>query len=327
MSKASALAAATGQPAPVATPTTGGLVVSPRQAARVPVTTAATPTPGPVAVVVPTAPAVETPKDGVDSERFAHLAKKEAAIQKDREALKAEREAIAAAKAKYDEVEKTYRNFEEMKTKDPIQAMKLAGFSDTDIFNFYAKAQEDAKLKDTPEAKAADSAAKAAKAVVDEFEKKQSDAQAVAKAKTDAAVINRFKGSISQTITSNKDKYEFCNFHGPAAEVLIYETVEACFKEDRKDNPNALPISAQEAADLVEKYYEDQDKAQAALKKRGGQVAPAPVEEKVANQTTSRTLTNKVGPTVISTIPKKETREEKRERLINNIKEHGLKAR
>ncbi len=327
MSKASALAAATGGTTPAPTtstaPNPAGLAVTARQASRIPVTDPSKPPTGAAPTVTPVVlPVVEPPPANLDSDRFAHLAKKEAAIQKEREALKAEREANAAEKARYEEVGAKYRSFEEMRVKDPIAAMKLAGFTDTDIFNFYAKAQEDAKAKDTPEAKAV----AAAEAKIKEFEDRQAKAQEAQRAESDAGVIKRYQSHISRVVTGDKDKFEFCNFNGPVAESLIYDTVVAHFEatKDPKTGQGEV-LSPQEAAEMVEKYYEDQDKAMSALKKRGGKVETAPPEPPPAIPPASKTLTNKVTPTVASSIPKAETREQKRERLINDIKTNGLR--
>jgi len=320
MSKASALAAATGGQAPtIPAAPANNLTVSPRQAARVPVPKDQA-TPGvttPAAPVVPPADPNTPPNQvtGVDSDRFAHLAKKEVALQKEREALKAEREQLASEKTKFAEAGKKYQGFEELKAKDPIAAMKLAGFTDTDIFNFYAKAQEEQKLKDTPEAKAT----AAAQAEIEKFRKEQSDREAQQKAASDARIIQQFKGRISQTITADKDKFELCNFNGPSAESLIYETVETYFREHNE------VLSPTEAAEMVEKYYEDQAKAMSGLKKLGAKPAEPAVEPSTPPPPPSKTLTNRVAPTVASSIPVKETREQKRERLIQNIKEHGLR--
>jgi hypothetical protein len=318
------MAKATNSPAPTTPAPQGGLVVSARQAARIPVPKTNTPDPSPAPVVTPApAPAAaappvttpEPPKPPTDEERFAHLAKKEADLQKLRDAAKAEKAEVAAERAKLEAIAARYKDFETLKAQDPIQAMKLAGFSETDIFNYYAKAQETAKLKDTPEAKAA----AAAKAEIDAFKVEQAKAAEVAKAQNDAAIIKRYQSQINRVVTADKDKYEFCNFNGAVAEAQIYETVEAYFKEKGE------VLSPTEAADIVEKYYEDQAKAQMSLKKLG---VKAPEPEPAQTPGTippARTLTNKVTATVASTAPKKETHQEKKDRLIAQIKEHGLR--
>lgn len=315
MSKESALANATGQPAPTTiAPPVNNLAVTPRQAARVLV---------PKDVAAPIEPVQPSPKQDIvepnplDSDRFAHLAKKEAALQKQREELKAQQASMAAEKAKYEEVGKKYGEFEKLKSTDPIAAMKLAGFSDTDIFNYYVKAQEDAKTKDTPEARAA----AAAQVEIKKFEEAQTKKEQMAKEAQDSATIKKFQGKIAQTIAGDKDKYEFCNHNGIMAEQLIFATVEEYLKETGE------VLTPQQAADMVEEHYEAQAKALDNLKKRqrGEPVQEPPPQPSTSKSQPSKTLTNKVTPTVASTITKKETPTEKRDRLIKQIQEHGLR--
>jgi hypothetical protein len=243
------------------------------------------------------------------------LAKKEVALQKEREAFKAERAQFEVERAKFAEAGKKFQGFEELKAKDPIAAMKLAGFTDTEVFNFYANAEANKKAAESPEAKAV----AAAEAKIKEFEERQTKAAQDAKAAQDTQTITQFKGKISQTVAADKDKYEFCNFHGPAAEALIYETVEAVFKE------SGDVLTPAEASDLVEKYYEDQAKAQLTLKKLGVKAPEAPAKPEPSAPAPSKTLTNRVAATGASSIPAKETREQKKERLINEIKTNGLR--
>lgn len=275
---------------------------------------------GPASIVVPAEATSNNPtpeqKEELSSDRFAHLAKKEAKLQKEREALKTERDAMLKSKQQYEDVEKRFRQFEELKAKDPIEAMKLAGFSDSDIFNFYVKAEEAKKTADTPEARGA----AAAEGKIKEFEKKQADQAAKEKADSDKVIISRFKAGISKTVVSDKDKYEYCNYNGPLAEELIYNTVEAILQDSGEI------ISAQEAADLVEKFYEDQDKAMNTLKKRGYKPPQESDSTQEPTPAPSKTLTNRVAPTVASTpIPKKETHEQKKQRLIEQIKQTGIR--
>lgn len=331
MSKASAMAKATGAPAPTpAAPSTAGLTVSPRQASRtlvprsevLPATpggntpAAATPAPkDPTAVppVDPTAPpAVATdPQD----EKFQQFAKQQAAIQKDRDALKAERAKMQEDLTRVEAVRKQWQDFETMKAKDPLGAMKLAGFSDTDIFNFYAKAEEAKKFADTPEAKAQ----ALAKAEIDKFKQEQETKAQADQATNDARVISNFKSQISQAVSSDKDKYEFCNHYGAEAEALIYATVEQVLKDSNE------VLTPAEAADMVESFYETRHKTASSLKKITPQAAAEPTPEPVPEPTGRKTLSNRVTATVASSAPKKETYAEKRQRLENMIRTQGLR--
>lgn len=329
MSRESAIKAATGNPnatiAPAIPNSTAGLAVTARQASRIPVLKEPVQEAAPAEVVVPIEPKIETPvtPESLSSDKFAQFAKKEAKLQREREALATEKKAMLESKAKYDDVEKKFRDFENLRQTDPIAAMKLAGFSDTDIFNVYAKAEQDKKASESPEAKAI----AAADARIKEFEEKQAKQAEEAKKATDDATLKRFRSDITKTVTSDKDKYEYCNFNGPYAEDLIYVTMENIVKELKPDE--SMP-SLSEVADMVETYFEEQDKSMNSLKKRGYKPVEVQAEVEAAPTpiTRSKTLSNKIAPTVASTagaVSKRESPAEKKARLVKQIQEHGLR--
>ena len=108
MSKETALAAMTGQTAPVAAPQT---------------------------------PPPEAQKP-VESDRFAVLASKEAKLQKEREAVKAEKLAVDTLKAELSKYKGEIDEFETLKKTDKIAALKKIGFTEEDILNFVAGKEE-----------------------------------------------------------------------------------------------------------------------------------------------------------------------------------------
>lgn len=252
----------------------------------------------------------------MESTRFAHLAKKEAELVKQRAEFKKEQETLTSEREKMKEIHQKLQQFEDMRVKDPVAALKLAGFSETDLFNFIAQAED----KSTPEEKAV----RAAQAEIKKFQDEQAKKEKDAEEKRNAEAIDKFRKDISGHVASDKDKYEYCNYNGPLAEELIYETVAAVL-EDSKEL-----ISVQEAAEMVESFYEEQDKAMATLKKRQPKVeatpAPEAKEEPLKSQvaarptTPSKTLSSKTTATVGSTtIPRKETPQEKRDCLIQKL--------
>ena len=102
-------------------------------------TATATAAPAPAPTAPPASP--ETPATASapsDAARFAALAKKEAQIVKDRESFKREQEAFTAQRTRVEEVLKKAQQFEELKGKDQIAALKAVGFSETEIFNLFA---------------------------------------------------------------------------------------------------------------------------------------------------------------------------------------------
>lgn len=255
----------------------------------------------------------------LDSTRFAQLAKKESALQKEREQFKLEKEANAQEKEKMKQIHKKLQDFEDMKGKDPVAALKLAGFSETDLFNFMAQAED----KSTPEEKAA----KAAQTEIQKFRDEESKKVTLEQERRNTEALEQFQRDINTHITSDKDRYEYCNYHGQLAEELIKETVAAVLDESGGKDL----ITVEQAADMVEGYYEEQDKSMSTLKKRQPKVAdiPASVKEEplkaqVSARPASKGLSSKATATVSSTtIPRKESASEKRNRLIQKLGSMG----
>lgn len=307
MSKESAMAVATGSsPAPSASAPT---VAAPQSN---------------LSVVPPQPP--ELP-----SAQFSQLAKRESEILRERQSLKTEREAIAAEKAKYEPIAQKYSDYLKQKETDPVAAMKTLGFSETDIFNFMAASQP---VEVTPEQRAAQAAEAAAEAKIKEFEETQKQRALSQQKESDDAVVRVYRADVSKVIASDPVKFEYSNYHGPEAEALAYETALACAaKSDGKDVPTAL-----EVAEMVENYYEEQDKAMNGLKKRQPKEAPAPVQQTSRNPQRTRTISSPADTlkpgrtlgsnattTVASLKPSvtHETFTQKRERLIEKLRNGG----
>ena len=305
MSKEAALAVATGATPPGST--TPGL--TPTSAAP-----AATPTPE--ATTVP-----------------ANLAKKEAEIVRRQQELKKQQAEWAPKFKQAEEILKVGEEFNNLRKTDPVAAMRKLGFTETEIFNFLATPEKPAA---TPEERAAAAADAAAAARIKAFEDSQAEKAKVQQEQLDQRTLGQFKGTISSLIKTNPEKFEYCAYEGSAAEELIYATVLASVK----DSGGKEAMTAQEAAELVESYYEEKDKGMATLKKRTP--APAPVEKKAAERTSkpdptspgagtnrpvitrTRTITNRATATVASTTTKKpETASEKRVRLENILRNGG----
>jgi len=250
-----------------------------------PVVSSPTPTP---AVSKPTdgsAPSAAVSGTELDSTRFNHLAKKEAEILKQRESFKKEQTEFMTERQKYQEERKRIDEYNTLKAKDPVAALKHLGFSEADLMNFMA-ANED---NYTPEERARKAAADEIQKFRDAQAKEKNDAQTT----TNTQTISQFKNEIKATIANAADKFEYCNYNGPLAEDLIYETVYAV----AKDSNWTETISATEAAEMVEQYYEDQDKAMSTLKKRQLKTETAPMEvlkpQVSPRPTQARTLSNK----------------------------------
>lgn len=271
--------------------------------------------------------------DELVSTRIAKIAKKEAEYQAEREKIKKEHEDLQKQRGEFEPFFKRYKEFEELKSKDPVAAIRLLGLSDADFVNFMTASED----KSTPEEKAA----KIATAEIEKFKKGMEEKEAQVAAERDKEAIAQLQKNIGITIKTDADKFEFCNFYGESAQHLIYQTIVNAFQEDVKGNPDAEPMTAEAAADLVEKYYEEQATEMVSklkkLKKEPPTEVISPVKElkretivspppKAEERPAVKTLTNRMTPTAAAaagTSTKVETRAEKRERLMNALRNLG----
>lgn len=292
--------------------------------------TGTTPVPVVTSGVAATPPPATATTPKLDSDRFAHLAKQESEVVKQKLELKRDKEEVDAFKKKQ-------KDFEELKVKDPVAAMRMMGFSETDIFNYMA--QQEAKPELTPEEKAAKAAEDAATAKLTEWEKQQIARQKELQDASDKEIIGQFKMEINKTIETEKEKYRFCAHNGPVAEQMIYNLA----LQIAKDSGGTDVISKNELIDLVEeqlKYeYEEAKKAFEAKEEvldvsknteRTRTVTPGtPAEPQKPAITRTRALTNAATATGASSASsasarKTETREQKKERLAGYLREGKL---
>lgn len=274
------------------------------------------------------------PPAGLDSDRFARLAAREAKLVKEREALKLEQQSFKTeqqktyeARTKYDEIIGKANKFEELKEKDVVEALKHIGLSDTQIFNLMANREE--PKPPTPEELSAQ-AALAAQTEIKKFQDEQALKADKEAKERDERAINGFRKAIGESITKEAEKYEYCAHYGQIAEDLVYETILNIMSDDQKEGVTTAPHDAmKEAIELVENFYENEDKAMSKIKKRQPKETAAPEPETKTQPTRTRTveakaptkpiptLTNKATATVASTVTGKETPAQKRERLEN----------
>lgn len=291
-------------------------------------TTGINPVESPAVAVVPVQPVKDTK---LDSTRWAHLSKKEAALVKERESLKKERELFSKEKeesAKHRKAWEMVNEIADLQKTDAVAAMKRAGFSDTDMMNFLAQSQDTS----TPEEKAV----KLAKSEIEKFKSEQAVAQSAKEKQLadqkkidDDRTIAKFKSNIGVHIKSTADKHEYCNFYGESAQELIYETISSILAESNE------MIGIEEATQLVEDFYEEQDKAMSSLKKRAPKVvevtktpvispkgsATTRVESKqfIDNRTPTKTLSSKITPTLSNSVPENMTPEQNKQYIIEKF--------
>jgi hypothetical protein len=320
MSKEAAMAILTGQPVP-----------APTAEAQVSAQTDAQ--------VVGAEKPVDAPKD-LDSARFAAQAKKEAEYVKKMEAYKKERDEWLKDKRESDEVKERAKRFEETRKTNPVEALKMIGFSEQDIFNFLAAQEEN---KPTPEQAAVSAATKTAEQIVkeqiDALKKEQADKEAAQVKERDDKLLASFKTDLGTVMASDKDKYEYCNHFGNIASDLAYELTIKIVEDSKGED---IP-TAEEAMQMVEEHYEEQDKAMSQLKKRQPKVETQQVEAPKAPERTrtvstpaghnppppaiqkTRTLTNQATPTARALSSRiNETKEQKRERLMQALRNGKL---
>jgi hypothetical protein len=252
------------------------------------------------------APETAAPQNPELTARFTQLAKKEAAIVKEREAIKRQQSEMNTKLKQVEEINQKIQQFENLKQTNKIEALKMLGFTETDIFNALAESPQE-----TPESKME----KIAEAKLQEYQKKQQEQAAKVQSANDAKVIDNFKQSIGKKMATDPQKYEFLNFHGPAAQEQVFELIETHFKNEGE----LMPL--QEALDAVEEFYEQSAREMGEKVSKLKAKAPAqPVAE--------IPLTPQVKPANYRSqpgAPSAESREAKKQRLIAMIKSQGLK--
>jgi hypothetical protein len=283
------------------------------------------PTPAETSGDIPTTAQPEPLK----SQRFNEFAKKEAEIVRLRQQVIADRKEL-------EEPMKVYKQFQDLRGKDPLGAMKLFGFTDTEIFNALA-AQAPPDL--TPEEKAIKAAEGATEARIKAFEDAQLKKEQEHQAMVDKQSIETFQSELGKTIQSNKEKFEYCAYYGEEAQDLAYELTASVFK----DSKGKELLKPEEALQMAEDYYEEKDKAMSGIRKRQPveTKAPAPSTTKTPTRTrefitnhsagpvevqkpainSTRTLTSASTSSMASMRQaRNETKGQKRERLINKLR-------
>lgn len=254
--------------------------------------------------------------------RFASIAKKEAKLVKDRETYKQEFDTYkkerelweSEYKPKVEDFVGRFAKFEELKKTNVVEAIRVLGLDDTEVFNLMAAQSEKKEL--TPQEIVAAEMKKRDDAAAEERKKQQLE--------HDERVINGFKSNISKVVQDNKEKFEYCSHYGAVAESVIFNLVNETFTATKE------VLTPQEAAEIVEEYYENEFKLlSTSIKKLKPKVTETPKEEATQNKQEaspapgSKTITPKLTPTIPTGVPKTETRAEKKERLANILRNGG----
>ena len=302
-------------------------------------TPSATPA-APVVAAVAQPPAGATTIDTPQAAAPAHdnrldiIIKKETQIFKDREQLKKAQAEATESKRQSDEIISRVRAFEDKAKTSKVDALKMLGWTDTDIINLINADKPNAPTAEEIAAKVAD---EKVKGLDDKWTQKEKKAQE----DRDAQEISTFRGEIGSTLKSEASKYKYAASEGREAELQAWAIILQNLKATATpENPSGEVLTIGEALEITDEYYKmkyeskrklfEEPKVQietpeAPAKPAGGTFAGrAPVSN---TPQPPKTLTNAVAPTsrAAATTTTRETPEAKRARLADMIRGSGFK--
>lgn len=301
MSRETAMAVATGTPPPAA-PAAPDAVVGP-EAANAP---AATPQAA--------APTTSDP-------RMSALLKKEVALVNERQAFGRQKAEHEARLKQADTILNKGKLFEDTLSRDPVEALKLIGFSDTQIFNIMAESQKEKPTKTAEEI---------AKEETLKVLKERDEADAKRRSEQEMSANDRAVNSSIQEIVTraeNQEKFAHCAYHGEDAHEIIKDTLYGFAKQEAERNPGIVfdkqtsEALLLEATEAIERWYREGYKK---MRSKFDPENPAPAAPEVvaapepaptAQETRAKTLTNRIAPTTAAIQNQRETAEQKRSRL------------
>jgi hypothetical protein len=254
-------------------------------------------------------------KDSPD-DKFGQMTKREVKLFKEREEVKREREELQRLKADLEGKIKPFKEFEELLGKDRLAALRSLGFTDTDIANSLV----DGPKEETAEQKAE----RIADLKIKQYEERQNAKAQKEQTDRNNEVIKEFRTQrLPAFIKANAEKYEYVAAYGAEGEAQVFEV----YNQVIVDSKGQEVLTLDQAAQIVEEYYEERDKEMGNLKKRQPKVEPAtePVPEPAQRGKPEpvRGLTQAARPSVAGTVSRTETKEEKRARLIEKLKRGG----
>lgn len=236
--------------------------------------------------IKPASPVKEAPKPP-GGDRFAALAKKERALQKQMSEIK-------AAQAKMSDWEKARTEA----TTNPIKALEMLGLSYEQITQFMLNGN-----KVTPELEIQAVKKQIADMKVEQENKVKAELEASQnKAKAEyQRTLSEFNQEVGDFVKQHSGDYELTAMY--QGEAIISATIEQHYTNTKKI------LSIKDAADLVEKYFEDQVAAAQKTKKFQAKQTPKeekgqPKRESVSKQSTP-TISNELTSSAPSLLPAK----------------------
>lgn len=274
--------------------------------------------------VVPAVAVAATTEDS----RLSIIIKKETELFKEKERIKKEREDMSAKAKEYESVISRIKAFEDTAKTSKVDALKMLGWTDTDIINLMATD----KAAPTAEEIAGRIAEEKVKGLRDELSEKD---KASAKAR-DEQLVNNFRTELGQTLKTDAAKYKFAAHEGKEAELQAW----AIINENLKLNNELMTISEalEMTNELYKAKYESGRKLFEDIPASAVEPAPQTIEQPARGANSGRppvsnsparprTLTNSLAPTsaAASNSQARETPEQKRQKLADRLRAGGLK--
>jgi hypothetical protein len=261
------------------------------------------------------APAVETPAAPAPAQpqvspQFQALAKKEQAIVKRQQELKRMEEEL---KGKESQV----KSWEEKKARaklSPLEALQELGLSYEEITQFILN---DKKPTPDMEVKSVREELQKMREEQEERARQERESQESQTKEQQAQQVEQYKVDLGDYIQANAEKYELLAKEGQDAVELVYDTIYtdwqqklAKYNEAGRVGRPPKVISTEEAAQLVEGYYEDKIETLMGTKKFSTRYQKAQAQEPgappTAPTTMAKTLNNGlVQPSSPSSLPAK----------------------
>jgi hypothetical protein len=268
-----------------------------------------TPTPAPIieAAPVEVAPivealAIDTPAPVVEEDSFA---KRFAALARKEKKVRQETEETKLIKDKYVD----YETAKKLAKTDPDEFLKKYDLSYEELTQFYinGRPKTDPKVLEIQEELA-------------KVKKERDEEKTKLQEETRQAAISKFKTEQTSVVKSGGARFELINTTG--AYDLVYDVTKEYFDTNKDDNGNGKILSHEEAADMVEKYLEQEvekflkaDKIKNKFAQANGKTETVAKIETPESKTLTNSMTSSANPQ-----SKALSREESIERAARLIK-------
>lgn len=255
---------------------------------------------------VPEAPKVETPPVEIPKEnaKFNELLKKEKMLYRTKQSLTQKEQAILVKEKALADKEAKLAAAQT----NPLEALKYLGWT-VDQINQFALENKIPVDKHVMDVRNELESFK--KQQIEEKQKALEEAQKQASAETQI-VIDNYREQIKEAIVKQPEKYELTNLYDDNFET-VYEVISQHFASTNK------VLSIEEAADLVEKYYEEEIEKGIKTKKlasRYPRPEPSGNEKKEAAGVEPRTLTNSMNSPAGPGLPPAKNEEDRMKRAL-----------